>query len=342
MFSRRSVRVISLAIALMLLAVSLSGGIAFGHNWSCGSFGWHWNRNGSSVTIGVYNTATYYNEANAARNDWSVNTILYLPNRTSHTDISVFDGNYGNTGWGGLAEIINYSGCHISHGHARLNYYYNYSSADKRGIFCQEIGHLFGLDHSNDGCMGKGYYNNSNVTVQHNWNDIYNKYRYPHSAPQEAGETPVWHAYWHNNPATLAEAQALASDIVVVQVTGVERGPDIVPASSTADRHNDRLPTSRVSLQVSQVLKGNAQGTLELFFTGTDGQYIAGDAPYVAGQSYVLFLQPRGDGTYLTISPLGRYAVEDGKLVPAADWGFAPSLAGQSVDDLAQQLSATD
>ena len=81
-----------------------------------------------------------------------------------------------------MAEITTTSANHITHGHARVNYYYAYSSTTKQGIFCQEVGHVFGLDHSNDGgCMGLGYYSGSTyTTVQHNWNDIYNMYRRSH------------------------------------------------------------------------------------------------------------------------------------------------------------------
>lgn len=164
------------AIALLVAANLALAGSAFAHQWGS----WHWNRYGSTVTINIYNTATYRTEANSAIADWNNNTILSLPQVGSHTDISNFDGNYGNTGWGGIAEIIHYSGSHITHGHSRLNYYYSYTSNQKRGVFCQEIGHLFGLTHSNDGCMGMGYYNNLYYTVQHNWTDIYNMYRYTH------------------------------------------------------------------------------------------------------------------------------------------------------------------
>jgi hypothetical protein len=56
--------------------------------------------------------------------------------------------------------------------YARYNTYYQNSSAGIQGIQCQEIGHCLGLDHSNDGCMGKGYFNNLNNTVRHNWDDV--------------------------------------------------------------------------------------------------------------------------------------------------------------------------
>lgn len=170
----------SLARAGVILAVVvtalLAASTAQAHQWGS----WHWNRYGSSVTIRAYVSGPNVTWSRAAVADWDRNTILYLPDPGSHTDMSVFAGNYGNTGWGGVAEIINYSGSHITHGHARVNTYYGYGQSDFIGIQCQEVGHLFGLDHSNDGCMGKGYYNNLNYTVQHNWNDIYNMYRYSH------------------------------------------------------------------------------------------------------------------------------------------------------------------
>jgi len=52
-----------------------------------------------------------------------------------------------------------------------------------RGVFCQEIGHTFGLDHSPDGCMGKGYFAGlldnesiSNVVTSHSDDDLNAKY----------------------------------------------------------------------------------------------------------------------------------------------------------------------
>jgi hypothetical protein len=169
--------VTGLALICLLAANVFMAREALAHQWGR----WHWNKSGSSVPLSIYNSGTYRTEAANAISDWNVNTILTLSNASSHTEISVFDGNYGNTGWGGLASLESVSGNHILHAHSRLNTYYSYSSTDKRGVQCQEVGHTFGLDHSNDGCMGKGYYNNLNTTVQHNWNDIYNIYRYAHT-----------------------------------------------------------------------------------------------------------------------------------------------------------------
>lgn len=173
--------VVLLSVALLLLAAN----IAMAHRWD----EWHWHKR----TLGIYIFASNSISAEAARADWGPGFNVLRPIRvTHHSDVSVFDGNYGDTGWGGLAEIISYSNhCHsrfifcldsqpgITHAHARLNTFYSWSNLntgttadDGRGIFCQEIGHTFGLDHSNDGCMGKTYFNNLNFVTSHSDNDL--------------------------------------------------------------------------------------------------------------------------------------------------------------------------
>lgn len=165
-------------LALVLLALNIK--VAYGHRWSS----WHQ----PNATVNVYNFAVRRAEAEAALNDWDSHTQISLPRRSSHTELSVFDGNYGATQWSGLASIEDtgfgwwdcWWWCHIDHAHARVNTYYTGNpagfSANIQGIFCQEIGHTFGLAHpwigNAGGCMGKTYDNNINVTVSHNWSDI--------------------------------------------------------------------------------------------------------------------------------------------------------------------------
>ncbi len=170
------------SVVLVLLFANIR--MARAHNWD----NYHWDRCGNPTVIRVWNFAVRFAEAEAALNDWDNNTILSLPRQNSHTDISVFDGNYGATGWSGLCSLEDldfgwwdcWTWCHIAHAHSRVNTFYTGTpagfSTNIQGIFCQEIGHAFGLDHSNTGdCMGKTYYNNINVTGPHNWSDI-NKY----------------------------------------------------------------------------------------------------------------------------------------------------------------------
>jgi predicted Zn-dependent protease len=157
--------------------------VARAHNWS----NYHWDKSGSRIVIQTQNTATQWQAAENARLDmWNKIWILYNYSVNYHTDISVFDGNYGATGWIGLASIEStawdwgsWSWSHITHGHARYNAYYPASQGYIQGVFCQEIFHTYGFDHSNTGdCMGLGYYNSDKFNLsQHNVDDFYNRYR---------------------------------------------------------------------------------------------------------------------------------------------------------------------
>jgi len=187
---RRAKLWIAPVIALTLLVANLyvfRAHSTYAHNW--GSY--HWNRSGSYVPIYDYNysSATNWQRAENARLDmWYKIYPLYIYQANSHTDLSVFDGNSGNTGWVGLAtlESLDFDwGCFcwdlISHGHAQFNTYYQayYSALSVQGVYCQEIFHTLGFDHDNYGdCMGLGYYAGSTNYIQsHNINDFLNKYR---------------------------------------------------------------------------------------------------------------------------------------------------------------------
>ena len=171
--------------ALVLLVVSLLGvnaGVASAHNWGS----WHWDKGGSHVQIQSLISGGTTTQAVAARLDaWNNVSNLYNYSVNYHTDVSVFDGNFGATGWGGLASIEStgwdwgcFGWCHIAHAHARYNSYYGGSAWYIQGVYCQEVYHTYGFDHdSTGGCMGLGYYPNvSNVLNSHNTSDFYNRY----------------------------------------------------------------------------------------------------------------------------------------------------------------------
>jgi hypothetical protein len=168
-----------MVVGLLLLA-NIHAYTAHAHNW--GSY--HWDKGGSAIYVYQYNYAAYANEAELARRQaWNTIGILYNYAVNYHTDVSVYDGNFGNTGWGGLASLESLDwdwGCwcfdHISHGHARVNMYYGYGAWSRQFIFCQEVFHTYGIDHDNSGgCMD--YAGTFNGLVSHNNTDFYNKYR---------------------------------------------------------------------------------------------------------------------------------------------------------------------
>ena len=162
----------SVLIAATLLIAGLAGEAAQAKRWGC------WIQADRNVRI--RNTAS---NASAAVSDWNNLTILNLSSVSSGEETYVFNANSGNTGWGGLARITNYSGCTILRATAQLNTYYSWTTNAARGVHCQEVGHTFGLDHSNDGgCMGGGYWYDIAThyrPVSHNVNDIAWMYAFP-------------------------------------------------------------------------------------------------------------------------------------------------------------------
>ena len=157
----------------------LNAQVALGHDWGS----WHWHKN----PLHLFVFGSHQDEAVRAIADWDshIKDMKLHTNFKGHTNISVFGSNWGDTGWGGLATIKDYSfgwwhrwtWSRIEHAHATYNSYDGGSSAHIQGILCQEIGHTFGLDHSDTGdCMGKSYFNNINTTGSHNWSDMNSKY----------------------------------------------------------------------------------------------------------------------------------------------------------------------
>ena len=159
-------------LILALLVVNIQ--TASAHNW------WYWCWHKGS-TLGVWIWGSHQNEANVALNDWDSHTDVNFQRHSHHTNISVSGANWGGTGWWGLASIKDSSydwwhhwrWCRIQHAHATYNSYYGGSSHQIHRVFCQEVGHVLGLGHSQHGCMGQG---TGNHTVSHNWSDINAKF----------------------------------------------------------------------------------------------------------------------------------------------------------------------
>ncbi len=328
-------------IAAGLLIAGLAGSAAQAHQWGC------WIQADRNVRI---RNASGGSTAQSAINDWNSMTILNISAVSSGEETYVFNANSGATGWGGLASITNYSGCTILRATAQVNtYYYSSTSTSARGVHCQEIGHTFGLDHSNDGgCMGAGYWYsvaNAYRPVSHNVTDIGNMYANRFSAgsavPMVGPEVgaPRIHAAWYHNPRTLRETSRIATNIVVATVTDLSDGAPIV--NRLKDGYVSRIPTQRVSFDIVSNRKGSLaeNETFVLFQNGNEENRFDEDPSYKVGHSYLMFLTPRADGTYLVVSPHGRYEITNKGLVPATEKGFAGSLKGASIEDVISDVT---
>lgn len=325
----------SVFVAATLLVASLAGTVAEAKQWGC------WIQRDRNIAI---RNASGGSQASAAISDWHNMTILNFNNVSSGEEIYVFNANSGATGWAGLATITNYSGCTILRATAQVNtYYYSGTSTAARGIHCQEVGHGFGLDHSNDGgCMGAGYWysvTNAYRPVTYNVNFVANMYANrdanpTHPTPGPEADAPRFHANWFNTPRTIGEATRLSSNIVVAEVTAVTDGDAI--ESHAGDGYVQRIPTQRVHFTVKRSPKGEmvTGESFVLFQNGNEHNRFDEDPSYKVGSRHLLFLTDRGDGTYLVISPEGRYQVTAKGLEPASHQGFAANLKGSKLKDV--------
>ena len=148
-----------LAAVLLLSAVPMFGS----HSWST----YHWRRTTSQVTppVTMNISSTWQTYAPRVMTDWNASTVIESPwsfgaitSRSSCASatgrIEVCNSTYGATGWLGIAGI-SLSGGHISKGYTKLNdTYYNTAQyntpAWRRLVFCQEVGHDYGLAHQNE------------------------------------------------------------------------------------------------------------------------------------------------------------------------------------------------
>ncbi|MBI5363815.1 MAG: hypothetical protein HZA53_11600 [Planctomycetes bacterium] len=152
MDSRRARRLWS-AVLLVSIASGVVGTAWANHRWGC----WRYADanisfyNGCTGSYSTYVADEAINDANSWHNYTDVNLSPSPQGTTDH--LNCFNGSYGINGWLGIAEILTYNGCTILQGRARFNQSYmdnpayGYSTTNKKHVVCQEIGHLFGLDH---------------------------------------------------------------------------------------------------------------------------------------------------------------------------------------------------
>lgn len=155
---------ISLRIAAVAaLGVFVAVGVAMaGHSW--GSFHWARTANPFVVKLGDNVSSAWDSYLRTASSDWSVSSVLDTtvvagganPKNCRPTSgrVEVCSAKYGSNGWLGLAQIW-VSGSHITKAATRMNdTYFNtveYNTPGwRRLVMCQEVGHVFGLDHQDE------------------------------------------------------------------------------------------------------------------------------------------------------------------------------------------------
>lgn len=176
----------SLAVAGTTLALLAGSALPAGANHSWGSYHWARTSNPFTIKLGDNVTNAWDSYLKTASADWSKSTVLDTNIVAGGTTASncrptagraeVCNSTYGSTGWLGIAQIWA-SGSHITQGVVKLNdTYFNtaqYNTPAWRNlVMCQEVGHIFGLDHQDENfnntplgtCMD---YSNDPVPNQH-------------------------------------------------------------------------------------------------------------------------------------------------------------------------------
>jgi hypothetical protein len=144
------------------LVAALPTALLADHDWN----GYHWARSSNPVTLGLGDnlTALWKPHLSLASRDWSASSVINTAvvagaskGKNCRPDagrIEVCNARYGNTGWLGIAQVW-VSGRHITQGSVKMNdtYFstpsYN-TSAWRQFVVCQEVGHVFGLDHQDE------------------------------------------------------------------------------------------------------------------------------------------------------------------------------------------------
>ena len=156
--------------ALTVLAVPAQAS----HSWSI----YHWARQANPLPLEVVDSVTgpWQIKFDESIDDWnagapSFGSVLALtPSQgaedskarkrctTINGKMRVCNASYGRNGWLGLASINLDGDSHITKGVAKLNDSYSFywnaegNEGERYSVMCQEIGHVFGLDHtSTDG-----------------------------------------------------------------------------------------------------------------------------------------------------------------------------------------------
>ncbi len=149
-------------VLILVLAGFVPTGLRANHTWGP----YHWKKTSASpvvLTLGDNVSPLWEGHLNDGVQDWDQSIVLDLSVVAGGTSprscrpksgkIEVCSASYGFNGWLGLARIW-VSGVHITSAATQLNdtymvgAAYGYDTAEWRQfVMCQEVGHVFGLDH---------------------------------------------------------------------------------------------------------------------------------------------------------------------------------------------------
>lgn len=157
-------RLFAAATAVAIVTVIAAAPAQANHSWA----NYHWARtsNPFSLTLDRNLTSTWYSYLNEASSDWNASSVLNTNVATGSFGsraqcspitghVEVCNSRYGNTGWLGIAQIGITTGNHIYAALVAVNDTYHsqspYNTAPwRRLVMCQEVGHVFGLDHQDE------------------------------------------------------------------------------------------------------------------------------------------------------------------------------------------------
>lgn len=162
-------RLFLVTICILFLSASFTQDAQANHSWGT----YHWGRTSNPFTLKLGDSVSSVWDIHLATTsaDWSISSVLdttIVPGaarprncRPTNGRIEVCNYRYGNNGWLGLAQIW-VSGNHITQGITKVNdTYFNKPAYNtplwRNFVLCQEVGHIFGLDHQDEN------FNNANL-----------------------------------------------------------------------------------------------------------------------------------------------------------------------------------
>ena len=146
------------------LCALVAGAASLSANHAWGNYHWARTSNPFALKVGDNVDANWDSYLSVAIADWAKSTVIDLQKvagganprncRPTSGRIEVCNGNYGQNGWLGIAQIWA-SGSHITQAVTKVNDTYfntaNYNKPEWRQlVMCQEVGHDFGLDHQDE------------------------------------------------------------------------------------------------------------------------------------------------------------------------------------------------